>query len=137
MTPQDLSDIYNGYIDCLNTQDWGRLGEFVHDDVEHNENRIGLPGYRDMLEGDFRAIPDLRFNIGLIVSQPPCIAARLHFDCTPIGSLFDLPVDGKRVRFDENVFYRFTGGKIRQVWSIIDKAAITAQIRDGNGGATG
>ena len=87
MTTEHLSEIYRGYITCLNAQDWGRLGDFVHDQVEHNENRIGLRGYQDMLEGDFRAIPDLAFNIGLVVSQPPSIAARLNFDCTPIGSL--------------------------------------------------
>ncbi len=128
MTPQDLSDLYRGYIDALNKQDWSRLGRFVHDDVEHNGNRIGLRGYRAMLEGDFRAIPDLHFNIELLVSQPPDIAARLRFDCTPVGSLFGLPVDGRRVRFGENVFYRMSDGKIRSVWSIIDKAAIAAQI---------
>ncbi len=128
MTPEDLSDIYRGYIDCLNAQDWGRLGVFVHAEVEHNEYRIGLAGYQAMLRGDFRAIPDLYFNIGLTVSQPPCIAARLHFDCTPVGVFFDLPVNGKRVMFDENVIYRFADRKIRWVWSIIDKAAVSAQI---------
>jgi predicted ester cyclase len=32
------------------------------------------------------------------------------------------------VRFDENVFYAFEDGKIRRVWSVIDTAAIAAQI---------
>lgn len=128
MTPQDLSDIYRGYIACLNARDWDRLGTFVHDEVEHNGRKIGLDGYRTMLEGDYRAIPDLSFDIGMLISQPPDIGARLTFDCTPVGSLFDLPVAGKRVRFDENVFYRFSDGRIRWVWSIIDKAAIAAQI---------
>lgn len=30
--------------------------------------------------------------------------------------------------FCENVFYEFRDGKIRQVWSVIDKAAIEAQL---------
>lgn len=46
MTPQEMSDIYNGYIDCLNDQAWSRLSMFVHDDVQHNESRIGVPGYK-------------------------------------------------------------------------------------------
>jgi predicted ester cyclase len=33
------------------------------------------------------------------------IASRLWFVCTPVGTLADLPVNGKRVQFSENVFY--------------------------------
>ena len=81
-----------------------------------------------MLEGDFRAIPNLGFNIDFVVCEPPRIASRLVFDCTPTGSLFGLPVNGKRVKFSENVFYKFYDGRVAEVWSIIDKAAIQAQL---------
>ncbi|MBZ9935164.1 ester cyclase [Mesorhizobium sp. BR1-1-16] len=128
MTPEALSAIYRGYIDCLNRQDWAVLGSFVDEAVEYGGTTIGLAGYRAMLERDFEAIPDLRFVIQLLVSDPPHIASRLQFDCTPRGLLFDLPVNGKRVQFAENVFYEFADGKIRTVWSIIDKAAIAQQI---------
>ena len=46
----------------------------------------------------------------------------------PTGTLFDLPVNGRRVQFDENVFYEFAGGRIEKVWSIIDKASIARQL---------
>lgn len=128
MTRDELCEIYRGYIDCLNGQDWDRLGLFVDEGAEYNGTAIGLSGYRRMLEGDFEAIPDLRFGIELLISDPPRIASRLHFDCTPRGMLFDLPVNGKRVKFAENVFYEFSGRRIRNVWSIIDKAAIAQQI---------
>ena len=124
----NLSGIYQGYIACLNQQDWPNLGNFVHDDAHYNGAYIGLAGYRQMLEGDFRAIPDLHFNIRLLMCEPPRVASRLHFDCTPTGMLFGMPVNGKRVQFMENVFYEFLDGRIRQVWSIIDKAAIAAQL---------
>lgn len=128
MTPADLADIYRGYIACLNKQDWPNLGIFVHDDVHYNGKRIGLSGYRQMLEGDFRAIPDLYFDIKLLISEPPRVASRLSFECTPTGTLFGLPVNGRKVQFAENVFYEFLDGRITNVWSIIDKAAIEAQL---------
>ena len=128
MTSADLSDIYRGYIDCLNEQDWSNLGHFVHEDVDYNGSRIGLSGYREMLKRDFRAIPDLHFDIRLLICEPPRVASRLHFDCTPTDMLFGLPVNGRKVQFTENVFYEFLDGRIRQVWSIIDKAAIAAQL---------
>jgi predicted ester cyclase len=105
MTKADLSDIYRNYIACLNKQDWPNLGQFVHEEVHYNGERIGLSGYREMLEGDFRAIPDLYFDIHLLISEPPRVASRLRFDCTPKGILFGLLVNGKRVSFTENVFY--------------------------------
>lgn len=125
----DLSAIYRDYIACLNRQDWTSLERFVHDGVVHNDRKIGISGYRAMLEKDFLDIPDLSFNIELLVSEPPFIASRLRFDCTPKGDFLGLHVNGKNVSFTENVFYVFRGNKIAQVWSVIDKAAIEAQLQ--------
>lgn len=128
MTRDALHDLYQSYIDCLNQQDWNRLGQFVDVAVEYNGSALGLTGYRQMLEDNFQAIPDLRFVIGLSVAEPPRVASRLMFDCTPRGMLFGLPVNGKRIQFAENVFYEFSAGHIRTVWSIIDKEAVAQQI---------
>lgn len=128
MKGTDLSRLYRDYIACLNQQDWPRLGQFVHADAIHNDRRIGLAGYLAMLKRDFDEIPDLHFNIQMLLSGPPCIASRLLFDCTPKGKFLGLPVNGRRVSFSENVFYEFRDGKIRQVWSVIDRAAIEAQL---------
>ncbi|MNH89480.1 SnoaL-like polyketide cyclase [compost metagenome] len=125
---QDLEQIYSSYIDCLNRQDWLRLEDFVAADVVHNDRRFGLDGYSRMLESDFRAIPDLSFKIDLLVVDTQKVASRLVFDCTPVGQLFGLPVNGRRVRFSENVFYLFSEGRIVQVWSIIDTGVIEAQL---------
>jgi len=128
VTNADLPDMYRDYIACLNAQDWSRLGQFVHEQVHYNGKLIGLPGYRKMLVENFEEIPDLYFNIQLLVSDAPYIASRLAFDCTPKGELFGVPVNGRRVSFSENVFYEFKGGQIVEVWSVIDKAAVEAQV---------
>ena len=128
MSERNPGDIYRDYLDCLNRRDWASLGQFVADDVIHNGRRIGLAGYRDMLEQDVRDIPDLRFRLELLVSEPPIVASRLAFDCTPANGFLGLEIGGKRVSFAENVFYAFRDGKIAQVWSVIDKAAIEAQL---------
>ena len=128
MMKTDLSDVYRGYIACLNKQDWPKLEQFVHDEVYYNGQRIGISGYREMLERDFNDIPDLYFDIQLLISDPPHIASRLRFNCTPKGKFLGLQVNGKRVSFTENVFYKFREETIEQVWSIIDKAAIEAQL---------
>jgi predicted ester cyclase len=128
VTNADLSDIYRTYIVCLNRQDWPKLGQFVDENVARNGERLGLSGYCQMLERDFHEIPNLHFNIQLLIADPPYVASRLAFDCSPKGKFLGLDVNGKRVCFTENVFYEFRAGKIVQVWSVIDKVAIEAQL---------
>lgn len=128
MNEQDLPAVYRAYIDCLNRQDWPNLGNFVHDDAVHNGRRLGLTGYREMLERDYQEIPDLRFNIRLLTCEESTIGSRLDFHCAPKGRFLDLPVNGRKVAFSENVFYTFRNGKIAEVWSVVDKAAIEAQL---------
>ena len=130
MTRDELATLYQGYIACLNRQDWEHLGHFVHSDVTYNGARVGLAGYRAMLERDFREIPDLVFRIHLLVADPPTVASRLTFKVTPRGEFFGLPINGRRVTFDENVFYECVDGRFAHVWSVIDKAAIEQQLVD-------
>lgn len=129
MSTNDLARIYREYIDCLNRRDWAALGLFVRDDVRHNGRALGLAGYRRMLEDDVEQIPDLHFDIRILVAEPPQLAARLWFEVTPKGKFLGLAVNGRKVSFAENVFYEFRHGRIQDVWSVIDAAAIEAQLR--------
>lgn len=128
MTKDALSQHYRDYIACLNRQDWPNLHRFVAADARHNGRPFGLAGYRAMLERDFEEIPDLQFNIELLICDPPHVASRLRFDCRPKGLFLGLPVNGRRVNFAENVFYQFRDERITEVWSVIDKAGIEAQL---------
>ena len=128
MPHTDLPSFYRRYIDCLNARHLDRLDDFVHADVDYNGKRIGLSGYRALLEGNYRDIPDLRFQIQLLVADASTVACRLHFDCRPMGRFLELEVAGRRVCFSEHVFYQFEDGRIRTVWSLIDQAAIAGQL---------
>jgi predicted ester cyclase len=128
MVKADLSDVYRDYIACLNQQDWPQLDQFVDDAVRYNGQLIGLSGYRRMLEKDFCEIPDLQFHIELLISDSRYVASRLAFHCSPKGKFLGLDVHGRTVSFAENVFYEFRGNRIVEVWSVIDKAAIEAQL---------
>lgn len=120
-------DFYKRYLACLNARALEMLGEFVADDVIRNGRRLRLDGYRDMLEANYRAIPDLQFRAEWIVAEETRLACRLGFDCSPIGEFLGVKVDGRRIVFHEHALYTLRGGKIAEVWSIIDKAEIEAQ----------
>lgn len=121
---------YRRYIACLNERAWDELATHVDEGVVYNGDRVGLAGYRDLLQRDVSEIPDLRFSVGLLVVQAPFVAARLEFDCSPRGRFLGLTVNGRRVTFAENVFYQYSGSRIIQVWSVIDKGAVERQLLD-------
>lgn len=129
MSPASLTEFYHAYIACLNARDWARLGHFVGADVTHNGRPLGLDGYRQMLEQDCEDIPDLKFCIEQLVCETPMIACRLRFNCSPVGSFLNLPINGRKISFTENVFYEVRDGRIAHVWSVLDKLAIEAQLR--------
>jgi len=128
MQAKEVEHFYLAYIACLNAQDWSRLADFVEADVHHNNRPLGVAGYRGMLQNDFASIPDLHYEIELLVANTSCVGSRLRFDCSPRGEFLGLPVNGRRVVFSENVFYELRGDKIARVWSVIDKSAIEAQL---------
>ncbi|MDB5615303.1 MAG: hypothetical protein JWQ22_2956 [Devosia sp.] len=128
MTATELRSIYRGYLCCLNAQDWARLSDFLHDAVVHNGRPFGVQGYRAMLENDFERIPDLHFHAELLVCEPPFVAARLEFQCSPKGEFLGLQLNGRTVSFAENIVYQFESGKIWAVWSVLDKTAIEQQL---------
>lgn len=123
------ASMYKQYIACLNARAWNELGEFVAADVIHNGRPLGVEGYRAMLEENFRDIPDLHFNVDLVVANETHVASRLRFDCTPVQAFLGVPVNGRRVVFYEHAFYTLREGKIAEVFSVIDKTAVEAQVR--------
>ena len=124
----DLSENYHQYIACINARELYRLGEFVGEEVVYNGCFIGLDGYRNMLTGNYHDIPDLRFVIELLVADTAAVASRLYFNCKPRAQFKGLQVNGQRIEFHENVFYKYRNGKITEVWSVIDKAEIEKQL---------
>jgi predicted ester cyclase len=124
----DLLGIYRDYLACLNDRRWDELGLFVADDVVHNGRKLGLSGYRAMLEADVRAIPDLQFVAEILVADDHLVSCRLFFECTPQQAFLGFEPTGGRVSFPEHVFYRFDNRRIVEVWSVIDKQAICEQV---------
>lgn len=121
--------MYKQYIACLNARAWNELGEFVATDVVHNERPLGVYGYRALLEENVRDIPDLYFNADIVVANASHIASRLRFDCTPVQEFLGVPVNGRSVVFHEHAFYTLRAGKIAEVFSVIDKTAVEAEVR--------
>jgi predicted ester cyclase len=128
MEHMELEKIYRRYIYRLNKHATDDLSEFVLDVLSYNGVKITLQDYEGMLASDIDTIPDLRFNIDLLVVNNDYVACRILFNCTPIKEFRNLKPNGNPISFSENVFYRFKAGKIAEVWSLLDTAAIKEQL---------
>lgn len=124
----DLEARYRRYIGCLNDRRLDDLSEFVHEELTYNGRPMTRIEYQSLIASDVGAIPDLCYDVRLLVVSGDLIACRIMFDCTPQGEFLGLRVDGRRVSFAEHVFYRLREGKIHEVWSLIDRPAIEAQL---------
>lgn len=121
-----LEPHYNGYIAAINAH--SSLSPFVHEHITHNGQRMTLTEYQAMIEASFVSAPDLYFQIKLLLTTDDRVAARLWFDCTPEKEFLGYQPTGKMVHFAEHVFYRFSDGKIEEVWSLLDTPTVAKQL---------
>ncbi len=128
MAQADLLTIYRDYLGCLNARRWDELSRFVSDEVIYNGVRLGLCGYRAMLESDTGATPDLQFVPEILIADDRVVSCRLFFQCTPQRGFLGFEPTGGQVSFAEHALYRFENGRIAEVWSVIDKEAVRQQI---------
>lgn len=124
----ELERTYRSYLAALNERRFDDLESFVHDQLTYNTASITRQQYASMLAEDVRAIPDLHYEVQLLVAGDDHVACRLWFDCTPQRAFLGIDPNGLRVSFAEHVFYRFRDQRIDQVWSLLDTDAIRRQL---------
>jgi predicted ester cyclase len=125
---QSLEQLYRDYIAALNRRDFNELGQFVHDQLTYNNELWTLSRYQALLAEDVQRIPDLHYEIQLLVTHEDHVACRLWFDCTPRSEFLGIQTQGRNVSFAEHVFYRFREKRIANVWSVVDADSIRRQL---------
>jgi predicted ester cyclase len=128
MTEAELEAHYRRYISYLNNRRLDELDEFLHEELTYNCQPETRADYRERIAGDLAAIPDLYFDVQLIVVCGDQIACRLFYNCTPQSEWLGLQPNGESISFAEHVFYKFRDGKIYEVWSLLDVASIAEQL---------
>jgi predicted ester cyclase len=129
VTPAELETRYRAYLAALNDRRFDDLVHHVHDELTYNGEPMTRRQYHDLLAADRAAIPDLVYDAHLIVADGHRVACRLVFDCTPESEFLGFTPNGARLHFAEHVFYDYRDGRIAAVSSLIDRAAIEAQLR--------
>jgi steroid delta-isomerase-like uncharacterized protein len=123
-----LESHYRAYLAALNERRLDDLVHFVRDELTYNGETMTRRQYQDLIAGDIAATPDLFFDADIVVATDDRVACRIVFDCTPRDRFLGFTPNGNRLHFAEHVFYRFRDGRIAEVSSLIDRAAIAAQL---------
>jgi len=144
----DLREHYLSYISRINRGECAAgglnlgLSPFVHEGVIHNDSPpMTVDEYARLISDSQRELPGLYFDAEMLVvesaTQPDqhphphsagqsssqgaangTVAARLKLTYKPT------PGTDETEAFYEHVFYRFQGGKISRVWSLLDGAGL-------------
>ncbi|MCP2266046.1 ester cyclase [Promicromonospora thailandica] len=130
----DLEPRYLAYLAVLNERRFDDLARHVHDELTYNDERLTRQQYRDLIAADVAAAPDLFYDPRLLVVAGDQVACRLVFDTAPQGDFLGFAPRGTRLRFAEHVFYRYHDGRIAEVRSLIDRAAVAEQVEQAGRG---
>lgn len=83
----------------------------------------------EALVGAWRsAFPDLHLKVCDLVEDGDLIAARLRVTGTHRGQWQETAPTGRRVEFDEMMFFRFEGGLLVEAWEVQDELGLLQQI---------
>ena len=129
MAQKDLARRFRDFIACVNAKDWTSLGQHLHESVLYNGRLLSMAEMQAKFIERLEHVPDLKYEIDFMVVEPPMVAVRLCFNCTPCGKIYGLPVNGRRVLFSANGFYNYDDGRITRGWSTVDVHAIASQLQ--------
>ena len=67
-----------------------------------------------------RGLPDLHLTIEDLIAEGDKVVARNTVNGTHLGEYRGLPPTGKTVTYDEIFIFRFAGGRIAEMWGVVD-----------------
>jgi steroid delta-isomerase-like uncharacterized protein len=136
MTPEEL---VRRRVEAINTGDYQALGEVLAPDVithyGSGEAVHGLQALAGLLAG-FEAFPDMVVTIDDLAVDGDRVGARYTSRGRQQAEFLGIPNTGASVEFGGAGIHRIQDGKIAEVWTVDDWAALTRQIRAAHSAAS-
>ncbi len=131
----ELRDVYTRYLACCNERRFSELADFVHDPIRFGGKTTSLANYARTIASNIEAVPDFRWEIQDLVTDGSSVAVRLEDSGTPRANWLGIAPTGRSIRFQELAFYRFRGGKIAEMWFLLDVPSIQSQLQPASANA--
>lgn len=108
------------------------FGEYLHDDVVVHApaglSTVGLESEKESWRSAKSAMPDLNHEVIDVLTSSSSEAVHAVVTGTLRGTYGGLTAEGRSFRVDQAVFARVRGGKISELWEIVDVSSIRAQL---------
>jgi steroid delta-isomerase-like uncharacterized protein len=94
-----------------------------------NPGIVGPEGVKAEIKALRTAFPDLSVTIQDMVAEGDLVAVRGTWRGTHQGAFRGVPAIGRKVEFGGMVFWRVSGGQIRERWGLIDTPGLMRQLQ--------
>jgi predicted ester cyclase len=92
-----------------------------HDLLDNSQRILTVEQQKQALESLFKALPDLHYTIGDIISEGDRVAIRLILQATHRGEFFGYEPTGNHINYLSEIFFlRFENKKIVERWNQFD-----------------
>ena len=90
---------------------------------------VGPEGVKAHIKALRIAFPDLSVTIEDMVAEGDLVAVRGTWRGTHQGEFRGVPAIGRKIEFGGMVFWRVSGGQIRERWGLIDTPTLMRQLQ--------
>lgn len=128
MSEIELRTLFDRYILVLNSHQFLRLSEFIHDQIVVNGQSTTRDELISVLEGHVDAVPDLAWRPRDIAIDGNQVAARFSNRGTPVKDWLGSAPNGATVEYVEHVFHKVRAGRFHELHFLLDTAAVQMQL---------
>jgi predicted SnoaL-like aldol condensation-catalyzing enzyme len=107
------------------------VDRFMHDEyIQHNPDVAqGKAGFVKFHKGFFRAFPDSRASINMLVAEGDLVFVYNTITATHMNEGFlDYQPTGNKVKYDVVDMFRIRDGKLCEHWDVADTRALFTQV---------
>jgi predicted ester cyclase len=76
----------------------------------------------------YRAFPDLHITVEELLAEGDKVVERDTVTGTHLGEYMGLPPTGKSVAYNEIFIMRFAGGRVAEIWGVVDVFSLMKQL---------
>jgi steroid delta-isomerase-like uncharacterized protein len=114
--------------DAMNTRDAELISQTI-DEIVEPDVKIGTPlpveatgaqAIKEVFARLHRAFPDLHITVEDLIEEGDKVVGRHTVTGTHQGEYMGLPPTGKSVTYNEIFIFRFAGGRIAEIWGVVD-----------------
>ena len=128
--------IFSRFHDAINTGDAAVISRTIDELVDPHvlfhapvpTEATGAQALKQVWAVLLRAFPDLHVTVEDVIAEGDKVVARNTVTGTHRGEYMRRPPTGKAVTYNEIFIVRFAGGRIAEIWGVVDALSLMRQL---------